>query len=156
MSYEAAVQQRLRHGYAGIGIVLSEELGIIGIDFDHCLVNGELKPQIEQWVLDLNTYTELSFSGDGLHAIAFGRLPWKANRKDSAGVEMYTTGRYFVVTGQQMTGTPNEVMPAQDAIDAIHGQVFGNQPVETVDTITLNYTEGTEGELSSQSLSPAM
>src|ERR1035441_6025336 len=47
MSYEAAVQQRLRHGYAGIGIVLSEELGIIGIDFDHCIQDGELNPEIE-------------------------------------------------------------------------------------------------------------
>ena len=134
LTFEEARQQASRPGYGGIGIVLSEAMGIMGIDFDHCLVNGELKPQIEQWLLDLNTYTELSFSGDGLHAIVFGRLPWKANRKDSAGVEMYTTGRYFVVTGRQMTGTPNEVMPAQDAIDAIHGQVFGNQPVETVDT----------------------
>src|ERR1039457_5992885 len=154
LTFEEARQQASRPGYGGIGIVLSEAMGIMGIDFDHCLVNGELKPQIEQWVLDLNTYTELSFSGDGLHAIVFGRLPWKANRKDSAGVEMYTTGRYFVVTGRQMTGTPNEVMPAQDAIDAIHGQVFGNQPVETVDTTTPYYTEGGEGELSAESLFP--
>jgi hypothetical protein len=154
MSYEEAVQQATKAGYAGIGIVLSEAMGIMGIDFDNCLVNGELKPQIEKWVLDLNTYTELSVSGDGLHAIAFGRLPWKANRKDSAGVEMYTTGRYFVVTGRQTTGTPNEVMPAQDAIAAIHGQVFGNQPVETVDTTTPYYTEGGEGESASESLFP--
>src|ERR1019366_9364251 len=154
LSYEEAVLQAAKAGYAGIGIVLSEGMGIMGIDFDHCLVNGELKPQIEQWVLDLNTYTELSFSGDGLHAIAFGRLPWKANRKDSAGVEMYTTGRYFVVTGRQMTGAPNEVMPAQDPIDAIYCQVFGNQPVETVDTTTPYYTEGREGGLSSESLFP--
>ena len=154
MSYEEAVQQASRAGYSGVGIMLHKELGVMGIDFDHCLVNGELKPQIEQWVLDLNTYTELSFGGDGLHAIAFGRLSWKANRKDSAGVEMYTTGRYFVVTGRQMTGTPNEVMPAEDAIDVIHGQVFGNEPVETVDTTTPYYTEGREGELSSESLFP--
>jgi primase-polymerase (primpol)-like protein len=145
LSYEEAVLQAGKAGYAGIGIVLSEGMGIMGIDFDHCLVNGELKPQIEQWVLDLNTYTELSLSGDGLHATAFGRLPWKANRKDSAGVEMYTTGRYFVVTGRQMTGTPSEVMPEQDAITTIHGQVFGNQPVETVDTTTPYYTEGERG-----------
>src|ERR1035441_5489281 len=154
LTFEEARQQASRPGYGGIGIVLSEAMGIMGIDFDHCLVNGELKPQIEQWLLDLNTYTELSFSGDGLHAIVFGRLPWKANRKDSAGVEMYTTGRYFVVTGRQMTGTPNEVMPAQDAIDAIHGQAFGNQPVETVDTTTPYYTEGRERELSAESLFP--
>src|ERR1017187_6470969 len=149
LTFEEASQQASRPGYSGIGIVLSEATGIMGIDFDHCLVNGELKPQIEQWVLDLNTYTELSFSGDGLHAIAFGRLPWKANRKDSAGVEMYTTGRYFVVTGRQMTGTPDEVKAAQAAIGAIPGQVFGNQPVEIVDkTAHANTLERGEGERS--------
>src|ERR1039457_407048 len=68
LSYEEAVLRASRPGYGGIGIVLSEGMGIMGIDFDHCLVNGELKPQIEQFVLDLNTYTELRFSGDELAA----------------------------------------------------------------------------------------
>src|ERR1019366_2001437 len=148
MSYEEAVQQRLRHGYAGIGIVLSEELGIIGIDFDHCIQDGELKPEIEQWLLEMNTYTEVSFSGDGLHALAFGRIPWNAHH--AAKVEMCDRKRYFVVIGRQVTRTPDEIMHAQAAIDAIHGQVFGNQPVETVDTTahanTPERREGRRGE----------
>src|ERR1017187_8585859 len=52
LTFEEASQQASRAGYSGIGIVLSEAMGITGIDFDHCLVNGELEPQIEQWVLD--------------------------------------------------------------------------------------------------------
>src|SRR5450759_1133980 len=47
LSFEEALQQARKLGYGGIGIVLYEKLGIMGIDFDHCLVNGELKPQIE-------------------------------------------------------------------------------------------------------------
>src|SRR5450756_1736804 len=152
MSYEEAVLQSQRPGYAGIGIVFSEELAILGIDFDHSIVDGVLDPVVEGWVAKLNTYTELSFSGEGLHSLAYGKLPWKANR--SGKVEMYTDARFFVVTGRQMTGTPNEVMPAQDAIAAIHGQVFGNEPVETVDTTTPYYTEGRQGELSAESLFP--
>src|ERR1017187_6615354 len=152
MSYEEAVAQSQRTGYSGVGIMLHKELGIMGIDFDHCIVDGVLDPEVEGWVAKLNTYTELSFSGEGLHSLAYGKLPWKANR--SGKVEMYTDARFFVVTGRQMTGTPNEVMPAQDAIAAIHGQVFGNQPVETVDTTTPYYTEGREGELSAESLFP--
>src|ERR1017187_4838749 len=132
LSFEEALQQARKPGYGGIGIVLSEGLGIIGIDFDHCIQDGELKPEIEQWLLEMNTYTEVSFSGDGLHALAFGRIPWNAHH--AAKGEMYDRKRYFVVTGRQVTGTPDEVMPAQAAIDAIHGQVFGNEPVETVDT----------------------
>src|ERR1039458_4515071 len=152
MSYEEAVAQSQRTGYSGVGIMLHKELGVMGIDFDHCIVDGVLDPEVEGWVAKLNTYTELSFSGEGLHSLAYGKLPWKANR--SGKVEMYTDARFFVVTGRQMTGTPNEVMPAQDAIAAIHGQVFGNQPVETVDTTTPYYTEGREGELSAESLFP--
>src|ERR1035441_8892388 len=150
--YEEAVLQRLRPGYAGIGIVFSEELGMLGSDFDHCIVDGVLDPEVEGWVAKLNTYTELSFSGEGLHSLAYGKLPWKANR--SGKVEMYTDARFFVVTGRQMTGTPDQVLPAQDGIDHIHGQVFGNEPVETVDTTTPYYTEGGEGELSAESLFP--
>ena len=132
MSYAEAVQQAQRPGYGGIGIMLHAELGIMGIDFDHCVTDGVIDPEVEGWVAKLNTYTELSFSGEGLHSLAYGKLPWKANR--SGKVEMYTDARFFVVTGRQMTGTPDRIMPAQAAIDAIHCQVFGNQPVETVDT----------------------
>src|SRR5450759_5697260 len=142
MSYEEAVLQRLRPGYAGIGIVFSEELGILGSDFDHCIVDGVLDPEVEGWVAKLNTYTELSFSGEGLHSLAYGKLPWKANR--SGKVEMYTDARFFVVTGRQMTGTPDRIMPAQDGIDHIHAQVFGNQPVAERITTTPYYTEGEE------------
>jgi primase-polymerase (primpol)-like protein len=132
MSYEEAVAQSQRPGYEGVGIMLHKELGVMGIDFDHCIVDGVLDPEVEGWVAKLNTYTELSFSGEGLHSLAYGKLPWKANR--SGKVEMYTDARFFVVTGRQMTGTPDQVLPAQEGIDHIHGQVFGNQPVETVDT----------------------
>src|ERR1035437_6245413 len=138
MSYEEAVLQSQRPGYTGIGFVLHKELHIVGCDFDHCIVDGVLDPEVEGWVAKLNTYTELSFSGEGLHSLAYGKLPWKANR--SGKVEMYTDARFFVVTGRQMTGTPDQVLPAQAAIDAIHSQVFGNQPVETVDTTTPYYT----------------
>src|ERR1017187_7166526 len=130
MSYEEAVLQSQRPGYAGIGFVLHKELHIVGCDFDHCIVDGVLDPEVDGWVAKLNTYTELSFSGEGLHSLAYGKLPWKANR--SGKVEMYDRKRYFVVTGRQVTGTPDEIVSAQAAIDVIHGQVFGNQPVETV------------------------
>src|ERR1017187_6634766 len=144
MSYAEAVQQAQRPGFGGIGIMLHAELGIMGIDFDHCVTDGVIDPEVEGWIAALGTYTELSFSGDGLHALAFGRLPWKANRNSK--VEMYFTGRYFVVTGRQMTGTPDQVMPAQAGIDQIHAQVFGNQPVTERDTTTPSYTGRKEGE----------
>jgi hypothetical protein len=152
MSYAEAVQQAQRPGFGGIGIMLHAELGIMGIDFDHCVTDGVIDPEVEGWVAALGTYTELSFSGDGLHALAFGRLPWKANRNSK--VEMYVTGRYFVVTGRQMTGTPDQVMPGQAGIDQIHAQVFGNQPVTERDTTTPSYTGREERGEGAESLFP--
>src|ERR1035438_4076109 len=143
MSYAEAVQQAQRPGYGGIGIMLHAELGIMGIDFDHCVTDGVIDPEVDGWIAALGTYAELSFSGDGLHALAFGRLPWISNRNSK--VEMYVTGRYFVVTGRQMTGTPDQVMPGQAGIDQIHAQVFGNQPVTERDTTTPSYTGRKEG-----------
>src|ERR1035437_7224512 len=150
MSYAEAVQQAQRPGYGGIGIMLHAELGIMGIDFDHCVTDGVIDPEVEGWIAALGTYTELSFSGDGLHALAFGRLPWKANRNSK--VEMYVTGRYYVVTGRQMTGTPDQFLPAQERIDHIHGQVFGKQPVTERDTTTPSYTGREEGGEGAKSL----
>src|ERR1039458_2738127 len=152
MSYAEAVQHAQRPGFGGIGIMLHAELGIMGIDFDHCVTDGVIDPEVEGWIAALGTYTELSFSGDGLHALAFGRLPWKANRNSK--VEMYFTGRYFVVTGRQMTGTPDQVMPAQAGIDQIHAQVFGNQPVTERDTTTPSYTGREERGEGAESLFP--
>src|SRR5450759_2991772 len=152
MSYAEAVQQAQRPGFGGIGIMLHAELGIMGIDFDHCVTDGVIDPEVEGWIATLGPYTALSFSGDGLHALAFGRLPWKANRDSK--VEMYVTGRYFVVTGRQMTGTPDQVMPAQAGIDQIHAQVFGNQPVTERDTTTPSYTGRGRGVEGAESLFP--
>src|ERR1017187_4803349 len=152
MSYEEAVRQSQRPGYEGVGIMLHKELGVMGIDFDHCIVDGVLDPEVEGWVAKLNTYTALSFSGEGLHSLAYGKLPWKANR--SGKVEMYTDARFFVVTGRQMTGTPDQVLPAQEGIDHIHGQVFGNQPV-TERITTRATTQGEEeGEIGLVALFP--
>jgi hypothetical protein len=53
-----------------------------------------------------------------------------------------------------MTGTPDQVMPAQAGIDQIHAQVFGNQPVTERDTTTPSYTGREEGGEGAESLFP--
>src|ERR1017187_2244626 len=145
LSFEEALHQARKPSYGGIGIVLSEATGIMGIDFDHCIVDGVLDPEVEGWVAKLNTYTELSFSGEGLHSLAYGKLPWKANR--SGKVEMYTDARFFVVTGRQRTGTPYQFLPEEERIDNIHGQVFGNQPFAERITTRANTQGEEEGEI---------
>jgi len=52
----------------------------------------------------INSYTEISPSGTGLHIIAKGTLP--AGRRRKGGIEAYSEARYFTVTGNVLPGSP--------------------------------------------------
>jgi putative DNA primase/helicase len=82
----------------GIGFMFNGD-GIIGVDIDHCRDpgTGQLTEQARDIISTLDSYTEYSQSGNGVHIICYGKLPEGGRRK--SGVEMYCTGRYFIVTG---------------------------------------------------------
>jgi putative DNA primase/helicase len=60
--------------------------------------------QIEPWALDvvrsMNSYTEVSVSGTGLHIIVKGKLPPSGRKKGQ--FEMYDELHYFAITGQRI------------------------------------------------------
>lgn len=86
----------------GIGFVLNND-GIVGVDIDNCIVNGEIHDeaiQILQWLGA--TYVERSPSGNGLRS--FGYAPplergAKGKLSEHLDVEVYSTGRYLTLTG---------------------------------------------------------
>lgn len=91
-----------QYGWAGIGFVFTIGAGVIGVDLDDCFT-GEgdarrLTDMARQVVQMLNSYTELSPSGNGLHILACGSIPHSIK---SPGFEMYNELRYFTVTGRQ-------------------------------------------------------
>ena len=71
--------------------------GFVGIDLDHCVVNGEIEPWAAEIIAALNSYSELSVSGTGVHIICRGTLPGSGRRKGR--IEMYDAARFFVMTG---------------------------------------------------------
>lgn len=89
-------------GFDGIGFVFNGT-PYTGVDIDHCVNHcGELTAEAAAIVKTLNSYTELSPSGTGLHIIVeadLKSLGLKGGRNTEAGVEIYDTGRYFTVTG---------------------------------------------------------
>lgn len=89
-------------GEKGIGIVFEDTANIIGIDFDHCIVDGVLHPDVATFVKLANTYTECSPSGTGLHLLfqKTSKIELLANKHhfDTYAIEIYTTGRYFTFT----------------------------------------------------------
>ncbi|MGE0976225.1 phage/plasmid primase, P4 family [Bacillus cereus] len=98
--------------YDGIGFMFSKDDPFIGIDIDHCIQEGALTSLAEDVIEIVNSYTEYSPSGDGIHIIAKGKLPLKGpgtGRKNvDIGLEVYRHGRYFTFTGNCLDQVPVE------------------------------------------------
>lgn len=95
----------------GVGVVLGD--GLCGVDFDGCLKDGVLEPWAEAILDRLDTYAEISPSGNGVKAF-FRVADLDAVRKtigaehkkswmkgEHHGVEIHLSNSYYVVTGQE-------------------------------------------------------
>jgi putative DNA primase/helicase len=113
-----------RGGLDGIGFVLhrkeGETGGLVGIYLDHCYdaANGANAPWAWEIVKTLNTYTEVSPSGEGLRLFVFGDLPPAGRKKGD--YENYQAGRYVTITGQRLDGTPPTIEHRQAELEAVH------------------------------------
>lgn len=108
--FNIAMQGCIKWNCDGIGFILGD--GIFGIDLDnHPDENGntpmtdeEFKDFSKEFVEQLDSYTEWSQSGKGIHIICQGKLPSGRRRKGS--VEMYDSGRFFAFTGNAIRNIP--------------------------------------------------
>ncbi len=100
------------------------------LDQDHCRnqETGEYEPEALERARKIDSYTEKSWSDDGIHTYAEGRLPPGRRRRDDIGVEMYDSARPCVYTGKPLPGFPLEIVRRQDEIAALHAEVFPPQP----------------------------
>ena len=87
---------------AGVGLVLTSDLGLVGIDLDHCIKNGTLESWAAEIVRKVGSYTEISPSGEGIRIFVLGRLPGGIEGRKKGKVEMYASGRYLTVTGNAL------------------------------------------------------
>jgi putative DNA primase/helicase len=112
------------NGIAGIGYVFGNFDPHCGIDLDKCR-NPETW-EIEAWAREIitrmNSYTEVSPSGTGVHILVKANLS-QGNRKGN-GVEMYDSNHYFTVTGNHLPGTPTTIENRQEELEALHREIF--------------------------------
>ena len=91
----------------GIGFVFAPPY--CGIDLDHVINadTGEINRQALDVISTMDSYTEISPSGTGIHIIYKGEIhkEWKCKKNSGLGngsdIEMYQQGRYFTVTGNR-------------------------------------------------------
>ena len=135
-NFDTALAAYRAGGWSGLGIALSGDDDLTGVDLDKCLNpnTGELDPEAARIVADLPTYCEISPSGRGLRLFAFGRLPQGGRRKGK--VEMYESGRYLTVTGHQFNGH-GSITQCTAELAKVHARIFGtagaagSPPVDT-------------------------
>lgn len=113
--------------FAGIGYMFSAEDPYTGVDLDGCVVDGELTDEAKAIVLSLNSYTERSQSGYGLHVLVKAQKPGTKCKNSKAGFELYDKERFFIVTGDHVKGAPLTIEPRQAEINALYGRMFGNK-----------------------------
>jgi primase-polymerase (primpol)-like protein len=108
----------------GVGYVFAADDPFTGIDLDECFdpETGSLVPAVGLLVLSLDSYTEQSPSGKGLHVIVRARL--EGGRCRRGPIEIYDRGRYFAMTGERVVGLPVEAMPRQAELDGLRGRLF--------------------------------
>ena len=101
----------------GIGFVFSKAAGFTGIDLDKCRdpESGVTEPWALAIVNELSSYTELSQSGTGWHIIV--RAALAAGRNRAGRVEMYDSGRFFVMTGNTDPLVGGKEIRARDLSD---------------------------------------
>jgi putative DNA primase/helicase len=103
-----------KNKYNGIGFCFTKEDGITGIDLDHCINDGVVSAEAQYIIDSCDSYTERSQSGNGVHILIKGYIP-KAIHKD---IEVYSEGRYFVITGDKLQGETIEAR--QNILDSFH------------------------------------
>jgi archaellum biogenesis ATPase FlaH len=90
----------------GIGLMFPLTQTLLGVDIDHCLTKGTttidhpLKETIAEFLIESDTYTEISPSGEGLHLWFKLSSALKLEGNKHAPFEAYTSGRYFTVTNR--------------------------------------------------------
>jgi primase-polymerase (primpol)-like protein len=111
----------------GIGFVFTESDPFCGIDLDKCRDrNGRINDESLKLIRHIDSYAEISPSGDGVHIIVKAALGSSGRRM--AGLEVYASGRYFTVTGKHLAGTPEDIEERQHELDTLLKERFPSEP----------------------------
>lgn len=114
-TFDEAVEACEKYNFDGIGFMFAPPF--FGVDLDHCLDNVDF---CDEFVETLQSYAEISKSGEGIHIICKGKLPDGARRR--GGIEMYSKGRYFICTGNVYNKAYVKVKDCTETIKILHSK----------------------------------
>jgi len=124
-----------QNNFAGVGFFFNNDF--TGNDFDHCLAEGSIQSDrlkvSDKLVMDclnkLSSYTGISQSGTGLHTISKPGMSADMVRHKTGDFEMYSSGRFFVMTGNVPPSAPTTIRENPDALAEVYHAIFDKQDV---------------------------
>jgi hypothetical protein len=130
-AFDVAVEAAQGDDVEGLGFVFTDEDTIAGIDIDDMRnpETGSLSERAEAILETVDSYTEVSPSGTGVHVLLRGFVPDGRQRHD--GIELYDRGRFFTVTGNRLEDYPETIDVRHDELRAIHETYVAREPTET-------------------------
>lgn len=113
------------NGYDGLGIGIFDDLCVI--DLDHCIQDGAFSDLASEIVEAMDTYAEISPSGDGVHLyfrasnLSYDKEKYYIKNPKN-GIEIYLAGatnRFITVTGNAITdvGVNDRTKQLQDILE---------------------------------------
>jgi hypothetical protein len=115
-TFDTAEEAVSRGFYDYCGFVFADN-GFVGIDIDIGYdEEGFISPIAATIIGKCKSYTEKSKSGRGFHILLRGTLPFKG-KNNLAGVEIYKSARYFIMTGDTLLY--HTIEENQEAIDFV-------------------------------------
>jgi hypothetical protein len=114
----------------GVGRMFDPADGVIGVDFDDCLdghgniISGHVAAE---WLPRLNSYCEISPSGQGVKVWLQARLDLdgKTGRRNAKeGVEIYRERRYFTLTGRRLPQFSANIEERQSVVEVFCRGLF--------------------------------
>ena len=133
-TYGAALEAAAKLKMTGVGFALMPEFNIVALDFDNCVENEIITPQVLPLIS--STYAEFSPSGKGIRAFYLGELKDKKSRangsaEDAFGFEVFSAKGFVTFTGNalpavELAGFEDTVAPLPATVTAYAERRFSH------------------------------
>jgi hypothetical protein len=129
-TFDAARAAAARKGMDGVGLALLPEWGLVALDFDKCIANGELHPEVAE--IAAQSYAEYSPSGTGVRVLFKGNLLNRKSFEGGYGFETFSTRGFVTVTGNvlevtELLGNENTIAEVTPEATALFRKRFGQR-----------------------------
>lgn len=106
VTFAEAKAAAIHRGMDGVGLAMVDGCPVTALDFDHCVKDGVIDPEVERLIV--GTYAEISPSGTGVRAFVKGNLGDRSDAHPddgSFGFETYASSRFVTFTGNMTADT---------------------------------------------------